>query len=289
MTTVVEKHHAAGVSPLFICDFSPPRGSDPRLFAPAKDLSADFISVGYNPGKFVTVNSAMAAAWIKGSYGKDVLFTLATRDMNKLAIQSLLLGADLHGLNNVVVLWGDRFTERELEHTRRVNDFTPTGLVSSVGPLNEGTDYRGLNLRASANLCVGATIDISGDIDLQVRLTRRKIEAGAQFFLLQSVFDAKTANGFLDRYTASNGKDLDVPVFWGVPMLARDGITFGRVPEWATDDLARGRSGRDIALQILADLFSARHRRIYLMPPIVRRGPRDYESAQAVMEAARDL
>ncbi len=289
MATIVEKHRAAGGSPLFVCDFSPPRGSDPALLEPAGRLDADFISVGYNPGRFVTVNSAMAASWIKARFSKDVLVTVATRDMNRLAMQSLLLGTDLHGLENVVVLRGDRFSERELTLSTEVNDFTPTGLLSSVDAMNAGRDYRGLRLRAPAGLCVGATIDIGGNIETQLRLTRRKVEAGAQFFLLQTVYDARTADEFLERYADRHGRALDAPVFWGVQMLAEGGITFGAVPGWAAADLERGRSGVDIALQVVADLFQAGHRRFYIMPPIPRRGPRDYDSAQALIEAGRNL
>ena len=259
------------------------------MLEPARNLNADFISVGYNPGRFVTANSAMAASLIKSRFSKDVLVTVATRDMNKLAMQSLLLGADLHGLDNIVVLRGDRFTHRELSQASEVNDFTPTGLLSSIEAMNAGKDYRGLGLRAPAGLCAGATIDISRGIESQLRLTRRKAEAGAQFFLLQTVFGAGTASEFLDRYADLHGCALEAPVFWGVQMLVKDGIAFGGVPPWATADLERGRSGTDIALQAVADLFQAGHRRIYVIPPILRRGPRDYDSALALIEAGRSL
>ena len=272
-----------------MCDFSPARGSDPALMEPARHLDADFISVGYNPGRFVTTNSALTAAWIRSRFSKEVLVTVATRDMNKLAIQSLLLGARLHDLENFVVLRGDRFSRKELSLASEVNDFTPTGLISSVREMNAGRDYRGLAMRAPAGLCIGATIDISGNLDNQLRLTRRKVEAGAQFFLLQTVYGAADAGEFLERYAERHGLELDVPVFWGVQMLVNGGVSFGAVPEWASADLDRGRSGTEIALQVVADLLQAGHRRIYVIPPILRRGPRDYDSAQALMEAGRRL
>ena len=289
MTTIVEKHRTAGSSPVFVCDFSPPRGSDPALLEPARHLDADFLSVGYNPGRFVTVNSALAAAWIKSRFSRDVLFTMATRDMNKLALQSVLLGAGLHELDNMVVLRGDRFTGNELSQASEVNDFNPTGLIASITAMNAGQDYRGFRLRSDSELCVGATIDVSGTIENQLRLTKRKVDAGARFFLLQTVFGAGQADEFLDRYADHHGTALDVPVFWGVQMLVKDGIAFGGVPEWAATDLERGRSGLDIASQAVADLLQAGHRRIYVIPPIPRRGPRDYDSARALIEAGRRL
>ena len=96
-----------GSQPVFVCDFSPPRSADPSVLEQARTLDADFISVAYNPGRTVRTDSAMLAASIKANLGKDVLFTLATRDMNKLALQSHLLGARLLGLVNVVVVGGD--------------------------------------------------------------------------------------------------------------------------------------------------------------------------------------
>ena len=120
-------------------------------------------------------------------------------------------------------------------------------------------------------------------------LTRRKVEAGAQFFLLQTVYGAAAASEFLERYADRHSHALKAPVFWGVQMLVEGGISFGAVPEWASADLERGRSSVDIALQVVADLLRAGHRRIYVIPPVPRGDPRDYDSAQALMEACRSL
>ena len=83
---------------VFVCDVSPPRGADEALLARAGTLDADFLSLAYNPGKAVRVNAALAAHWVKTNTARDVIFTVATRDMNKLAAQSLLVGAALLGL-----------------------------------------------------------------------------------------------------------------------------------------------------------------------------------------------
>ncbi len=92
MTKVVERRTQNKNAVLFICDFSPPRGPDPELLEPARALAADFISLAYNPGRSVRVTSAIAAQWIRQSTGKDVIFTLATRDMNKVAARACSLG-----------------------------------------------------------------------------------------------------------------------------------------------------------------------------------------------------
>ena len=99
---------------IFICDVSPPRGADPGLLEPLRGLDADFLSMAYNPGRSVRVNSVAAAHWLRRETGAEAAFTIATRDMNRVAIQSLLLGAELLELENVIVVRGDDFTPREL-------------------------------------------------------------------------------------------------------------------------------------------------------------------------------
>ena len=52
--------------------------------------------------------------------------------MNKLAIQSHLLGADMLGLENILVVAGDDFNSRELKSVKQVRDFSTTGLIASI-------------------------------------------------------------------------------------------------------------------------------------------------------------
>lgn len=274
-------------APVVICDFSPPRGADPGLADHARGLATDFISVAYSPGKSTRINPVIMAHWLKQQTGKEVVFTLATRDMNKVALQGLLLGAHLLGLENVIVVKGDDFSPRELASVKDVNDFKPTGLLKSIQELNHGTDYRGQKLRTSTDFCAGATIDLGRGIDREVTLTRRKVEAGAQFFITQPVFDPAQAREFLDRYATLYGQPLPAPVFFGVQVMARDGIIFSSVPQWAARDLERGRPGQDIALQLLHQFTQKGFNAIYLVPPILRGGARDYAAAQAVLESFR--
>jgi len=106
MPKITDRCYEAGRHTCFICDFSPPRSGEAELLNQAI-INADFISVAYNPGRSVRVSAHMLAAAIKQRLGKDVVFTLATRDMNKLAIQSQILGAQVLGLENLIVVRGD--------------------------------------------------------------------------------------------------------------------------------------------------------------------------------------
>ncbi len=282
MAKVTEKLASRGDGPLFLCDFSPPRGSDIGKLDAARGLDAEFICVAYGPGRSVRLDSVVTAHLIKERLSKDVVFNVACRDMNKLAMQTHLLGAAALGLENVLVLEGDPFPETEPLQLSPSAKFTPTDLIASIKSMNEGLDFRGRTLDNSVDLCVGAGIDLGKGLDREVRLARKKVEAGVDFLVTQPVFDPDTAL----KFASSLGSD-EVPVFFGVQVLVKDGVVFANVPRRVRNDLAKGKTGVKIAVEVIEDLHGAGLDTFYLVPPIVKGGGRDYQAAQEVIGAFR--
>ena len=232
-----------------------------------------------------------AASLVKES-GKDVIFNVSPRDMNRLAIQMYLLGAQARGLQNVLVLKGDNFTGRELERVKDVSDFRPSELVQAIRAMNEGLDFKGLKLTASTDFCIGATADLGKGIESEAALAARKAAAGAQFLVTQSVYRAEDVRTFNERFAAAIEQFADaagppVPVFYGLQVLVSGGVIFGDVPEPLRAELERGRPGRDIALELAGVLREAGVRAFYVIPPILKGGRRDYPAAQQVLDSLR--
>jgi 5,10-methylenetetrahydrofolate reductase len=284
MTKIADIHPPSGSQPLFICDFSPPRGAAYDDIDAAHTLAADCLSVPYNPGKSVFASSAFAAHSIRAATGKEVAFTIATRDMNILAAQSLLLGAALLGLRNVIVVRGDNFTPADLRHTKPVNDRTATSLIRSIAGMNEGTDFRGRALGMQTDLCIGAAIDTNRDIDSEVTLTRRKIEAGAHFLITQPGFTPEVPLNFLEAYRLTYGEHPSIPLFFGVQMIAAASRSFSPIPQSVRNELDSGASSADIAARAIEGFLVSGITSFYLMPPILPGGNRDYESARLVLD-----
>ena len=278
MVRVVDCSYEATGRPGFICDFSPPRSGN-IAEARRADIPADFISVAYNPGRAVRANSAMMAAAIRRETGRETVFTLATRDMNRLAIQSLLLGAQMLGLENVVVVQGDQFNNRD-RALLAVNGYRPTELIAAIRAMNEGTDFRDSSLREPTAFCVGATLDLARGIEEEAELSVRKVEAGADFLLSQPIFNTEDAHRFRDNYERQSGEALSVPVFYGLQILEPGGVLFSSVPDSVRNELEGGRSGVEIAVELYGGFQDAGLSNVYLMPPIRRGGARDYEAAR---------
>lgn len=275
-----------------ICDFSPPRSGDPGVVEQAQ-LDVDFISVSYNPGRAVRANSAMLAGAIQRS-GKNTVFTLATRDMNKLALQSQLLGAQMLGVENVVVVQGDPFSERDRLIVASVNDYQPTGLIAAIAQMNRGQDFREGRLRAATDLCIGAAVDLGKGIDEEAHLAVRKVRAGAQFLITQPIFNVDCVARYRESYAyhfraCHTGEAGITPIYFGLQILEQDGVLFSSVPDSVRSELERGRSGVDIALELYQKFQEARLNNIYLMPPIKRGGARNYAAAKEFLAKADKL
>ncbi|MCE2501373.1 MAG: methylenetetrahydrofolate reductase [Dehalococcoidia bacterium] len=281
MTKVTEASSAATGRPAYICDYSPPRSGLSRDL-PEPPVQADFISAAYNPGRAVRVNSVVAAAVLRDRYGAKPIFTLATRDMNRLALESLLLGGQALGLENVIVVAGDAFGPRDL--AAPVNDFKATELVASIANLNAGVDHRERPLRAPTDFCIGATVDLGRGIQREAHLAAQKVVAGADFLITQPVYDPADVARFADAF-AGMVTGSAAPVFYGVGLMEPDGVSFASVPEWVTNDLATGRSGVDIAVQVWEGLRGAGATDCYVVPPIRRSGARNYAAAEEFLDA----
>ena len=228
----------------------------------------------------------MLAAELRRRTGQGVIFALLTRDMNRLAIQSSLLGAQMLGLENVVVAQGDPFSASDARRVAAVTDYRPTELISHISQMNQGLDFRGRTLDSPTDFCIGATVDPGQEPDRQAALAYRKIAAGASFLVTQPVYDAWTAARFMDAYHERAGASCPVPIYWGLQMVETGSVTFGLAPARLQDDLSAGRSGIDLALEVYSRFLEASMRNVYLLPSIRRGGDRGYEAAQEFLAAA---
>ena len=284
MARVTELCHEAAGQPCIICDFSPPRSGQPVAESDAS-LNVDLLSVAYNPGRSVRTDSAMLASHIRNATGRNVVFTLATRDMNLLALQSHLLGSQLLGLENVIVVQGDPFPDRDLRLVQPAAGHPATGLIRGIAGMNRGVDFRDTRLDAATNFCIGAAVDLGKGVDREARLAHRKVQAGAEFLISQPIFTVEQASEFENAYARIGGGPLSVPVFYGLQVMEPDGLSFSRVPREIQDKLVAGHPGPELAAELYRRFQESGRHNIYLVPPIRRGGSRGYAATRDFLAA----
>lgn len=187
----------------FVCtsEVTPPRGADTTSLRTKAQLlrgCADAVNITDNLTARVHMSSLAGALVLKGE-GVEPVLQVTTRDRNRLALQSDLLGASALGVRNILCLGGDPIHIGNDPTAKAVHDLDASGLISLARRLrDEGKDFGGADLTHAPSLLIGGTCNpFGGSTEVALRLLREKVAGGADFFQTQAVFDIEKFEGFL--------------------------------------------------------------------------------------------
>ncbi len=206
-------------------ELTPPKGTDlSKLFAAAELLrdAVDAINVTESPRARMTMDPRAAARLLQDR-GFETIVQVTSRDRNRIAVQSDLLGAAALGLRNFVFMGGDSTAGGDHPEAKPVFDLTASGLLAAAEALRNGRDHAGHPLHGTPDLFIGATCNPGADrFDAEVENTRRKIDAGAKMLQTQAVYHGDPLKRFIDavkpdgvadpgrRHSAEVGKERAV-------------------------------------------------------------------------------
>lgn len=186
-------------------ELDPPRGLDPqRSLDGARYLRAngiDVVNIADGP-RAVARMGPMAMAQLVDRYcGMKSVIHYCCRDRNLLGMQMDLLGAHALGMHNVLAVTGDPPKMGSFPDATAVFDIDSIGLITFVQRMNRGQDFSGSPIGdGQTHFFVGAGCNPAHvDLDLEVERFGRKIEAGAEFFFSQPVYDLASLEHFLER------------------------------------------------------------------------------------------
>jgi homocysteine S-methyltransferase len=245
--------------------------------------------------------SAWAACrLVQEQVGIEAVLHFPTRGRNIVRLQGDLLGAHALGIRNLFVCVGDPVTIGDYPHGSNDVDVTATGLLQLITEhFNTGFDRAGSSIGEPTSFFAGAAAAPSApDLDREVRLLKRKVDAGARFLLTQPFFGAEPLRSLRDAYERLVSEPLDVPILAGVlPLVSARHATFLHnevpgidIPERVRDLMAGAgddgdvawKTGLSLTTDLLSELRAAGVAGIYVMPQFGR-----YDRAAEVVEAAR--
>jgi homocysteine S-methyltransferase len=184
---------------------------------------------------------------------------------------------------------GDPVTIGDFPQGSNNVDVTATGVLALITEgFNRGIAHGGASIGEPTSFFVGAALSPNAeDRGRELRLLRRKVEAGARFFLSQPVYDVES---FLWLREST-----DLPILVGVlPLVTSRHAEFLHnevpgiaIPETTRERLARAGEGAahegvEMAVELVAALRKEGAAGVYLMPQFGR-----YDLAAEVVEAAR--
>jgi len=182
-------------------EVTPPKGTDlSKLFATGELLrnSVDALNVTESPRARMAMDPRAVGKLLQDR-GVEVIVQVTSRDRNRIAVQSDLLGAAALGLRNFVFMGGDSPAGGDHPDAKPVFDLTASGLLAAAEALRNGRDYAGNALHGTPELFLGATANPGAPkFDAEVENTRRKIDAGARLLQTQAVYHGDQLRRFID-------------------------------------------------------------------------------------------
>jgi homocysteine S-methyltransferase len=267
-------------------EVDPPHGLGPRRALAGASLfqqaNVDCINIGDSPLARVRMSPLAMAVFLQRELGVETIVHYTTRDRNLIAIHSDLVGAHVLGVRNILCLRGDPPALGGHTDVVGVWDIGSVQLIRILKMFNDGVDWTGKSIGQSASFHIGASANPNPEpSDGELKLMRRKVEAGAHFFMTQLIYDPDRLERFLERAAR-----FKLPIIVGImPILSQrqaeffhhqaPGIT---LPEEVlqrlrqADDDRVAAEGLAIARDILA-VARAKAAGVYIVPSFGRYEP----------------
>lgn len=206
-------------------EINPPRSHNfDRLLESARvlrDAGASVLNIADTPTARMRVSPWAVSQMIQSRLGIETVLHFPTRGRNLLRVQGDLLGAHALGLRNLFVCMGDPTRIGDYPDATDHYDIVPSGLIRlTKQKMNHGVDQAGNSIGGATSFTVGCALNLGAEnIDKEIDVLRKKLAAGADFALVQPVFEPHIAETFLRRWEELEGSALRLPLLIGVMPL----------------------------------------------------------------------
>jgi len=174
-------------------EVGPPRGSDPEAVRAKAMLIKDYVdavNITDNQTAMTRMSSLAACIHLK-LMGLEPVLQMVTRDRNRIALQSDLLGAASFDIANVLCLSGDHQTFGDCAKGQNVHDLDSMQLIQTVRQMrDDGKFLGGDDIKRPPKMFVGAAANPFADpYEIRVPRLAKKIAAGVEFIQTQCIYN----------------------------------------------------------------------------------------------------
>jgi len=181
-------------------EIGPPKGTDIAEMIHHIDLlkgKIDAANITDNQSAVMRINS-MSVCRLALEKGLEPILQMTCRDRNRIGLQSDLLGASILGIHNVLCMTGDHVSAGDHKEAKPVYDIESVQLLRIVDALNHGRDMMGNELKGATRFFQGAVVTPEANpVDPQLMKFEKKINAGANFFQTQAIYDIEKFKEFM--------------------------------------------------------------------------------------------
>ncbi len=230
-------------------EIGPPKGTNIEKMLHHIDLlkdKVDALNVTDHQSSIMRFPSIGGCLTIKEQGGEPIL-QMTCRDRNRLALQAELLFAYTRGIRNVLCLTGDAVLVGDNKAAKGVFDLDSTQLLKTIRQMESGKDSGGNDLDGTVEFCAGAIVTPEAKpIEPQLIKFEKKVEAGAEFFQTQAIYDLDNFGKFTEY-----ARQFPVKILAGIILLVsarmakymNENVPGILVPQNLIDELASAPKG----------------------------------------------
>jgi len=171
----------------------PPRGSDGEAITKKAEMikdHVDAINITDNQTSVTRLCSLASCIHLK-LMGLEPTLQMVTRDRNRIALQSDILGAASFDIHNILCLSGDHQQFGDNPQGQNVFDLDSMQLIQTIRYMrDEGKFLGGDEIERPPKMFVGAAANPFADpFEIRVRRLAKKIAAGVEFIQTQCIYN----------------------------------------------------------------------------------------------------
>lgn len=171
---------------LIAVELAPPLGCNDETIMDAAHLlklcNVDVVTFPDSPSGRTRADSILMAEKVARETGLCVMPHICCRDKNAIAMRSQLLGAYINKINNFLVITGDPIPSVMRNSVESVFNFDSVGLMNIINDMNQ-------DVFEDAAITYGGAINQGRrNFDVEIARVKKKMQAGATFFMSQPVF-----------------------------------------------------------------------------------------------------
>ena len=171
----------------------PPRGSDMQKISEKAELIKDYVdAVNITDNQTSVTRMCSLAACIRLKLmGLEPVLQMVTRDRNRIALQSDILGAAAFDIYNVLCLSGDHQSFGDCAQGQNVHDLDSMQLAQTVRLMRDEAKFLGGgDISRPPQMFVGAAANPFTDpFEIRVPRLAKKIAAGVEFIQTQCIYN----------------------------------------------------------------------------------------------------
>lgn len=205
----------------------PPRGAVPEKVREKAEMLrgyVDGINVTDNQTAMVRMSSLAACIIIK-EMGLDPILQMVSRDRNRLAMQSDIIGAYSFGVNTMLCLSGDHTRFGDHPMAANVHDIDSIQMIQMVDKMRvEGKFQGGADMTNPPKMFIGAAANPFADpFELRVRRLAKKVAAGVDFIQTQCIYNLDKFETWM-KGVCDRGLDEKVHILAGITPMKTAGM-----------------------------------------------------------------